>query len=635
MRKKIFLWLFIFLVLVIGVSAINRSAVWQCWNFEENTGTTTWDNVSHFAGTFTNTPAWDTGKVGYSLDFDVNDRVEVPAAAGHTGSNDRCVQFWFMNDADQEQAFYTSGATSNDAHFGIKYNTASKKPFIDFWGTNTLGNTSFVIPSINTWYLYTASYQANGTTLIYINDTLYFAGNYPNRNTGAGTVYFGYQGGTGSTLNAHLDQIIVWNRTCDAEMINYVYNSYSGVACSDVLPDLIPPVNSTWNATSGNVHTGFVTTGWSNGSAIPISSDLLSFTVVTDENTNMSCRLDVEQNYTEMVNADPSYKAATTETTSHAFTVPETISEGFHCLYCDFVDQVGNGKPSGESASGCLNLSYNAFPLCSIDNLVDFEKLFDFRAINWTITDNNNYVINISAVNISGQGYEIFTGLSSDFNGYSFNFSLLGLGIHNVSVYGLENDSYERLSCLDSVIVNVTDVVYPDLGVYIISPTNDSIVSSLSEDFSFNVNNSADCYLYLNGISAGNLTTIGGNDSFLSVSLINNTNYTWSVLCSQSLFNNGNSSEWIFQVYYDAPPGFILSPGTCPNTWFAWVLLYFMIILGLFIGFMRPLWWGVNGVFSMLILVYSGTIIGACEPVFMVLLVGIGIFAVIIDLSGK
>lgn len=118
-----------------------------------------------------------------------------------------------------------------------------------------------------------------------------------------------------------------------------------------------PIINSSWQVTSDNIIGVESNSTWNEGGQINISTNLLSFTVDTNINSNMSCRIDVEGNYTENINFNANTKSATTETTSHALTVYENISYGNHCLYCAFADEQGNERNAGNSTSGCLNFT--------------------------------------------------------------------------------------------------------------------------------------------------------------------------------------------------------------------------------------------------------------------------------------
>ena len=107
----------------------------------------------------------------------------------------------------------------------------------------------------------------------------------------------------------------MWNRSLSStDLIDYVTE---GIITPTVAPPPPDITNSTWNITSGNLAAGFDGLEWNNGTIANITSNLLSFTVTASSATNMSCRLDVEGNYTENINFNSLTKAATTQTTDH------------------------------------------------------------------------------------------------------------------------------------------------------------------------------------------------------------------------------------------------------------------------------------------------------------------------------
>ena len=121
--------------------------------------------------------------------------------------------------------------------------------------------------------------------------------------------------------------------------------------------DTTPPVNSTWNVTSKNLPVGENSSVWNGGGqyVINVTNNTLALTVTTDENSNGSCAIGKNWNYTTMIADNANYKFATTETTSHSYLIYDNISVGNQCLYCSFIDATGN--EFANSSSGCLNLT--------------------------------------------------------------------------------------------------------------------------------------------------------------------------------------------------------------------------------------------------------------------------------------
>lgn len=117
--------------------------------------------------------------------------------------------------------------------------------------------------------------------------------------------------------------------------------------------------NSSWNVTSKNLIQGQDSTAWNTGGFVTTTNNKLSGTFTTSENTNCSGRLNVEGNYSQIIAADPNFKFATTDTTSHSFnTIPsfEDLPTGNNCFYVSCIRSDGSGESvSGASTSSCLN----------------------------------------------------------------------------------------------------------------------------------------------------------------------------------------------------------------------------------------------------------------------------------------
>jgi len=202
-----------------------------------------------------------------------------------------------------------------------------------------------------------------------------------------------------------LDNCIYDSDVWSPQEVEDSWNNGNGI--SYTLSDTTPPVNSSWNVSSDNVVFGENSATWIDGGTVNITSDLLSLTVSTDENSNMSCRLDVEGNYSENIAFDSRTKSATTETTSHAMTLFQNISEGNHCVYCSFIDEYGNGEVGGKSSSGCLPLNFerddttiehfNVHVNEAIIDGVDFQRISEVQ-INLTSSRN---VVGIGSLMVS------------------------------------------------------------------------------------------------------------------------------------------------------------------------------------------------------------------------------------------
>ncbi|MBW2993681.1 hypothetical protein KY317_03855 [Candidatus Woesearchaeota archaeon] len=222
-------------------------------------------------------------------------------------------------------------------HIGTKSNSGSNW-FYD-------GNPSYIDSGIpvtkDNWNELAVIYNTNGTMTYILNGTITLgsaAGGTPLSYLSIGT----FSAPPGCPVL--FDDFKCW------------YGTYS-----DSPDDAAPPTNSSWNVTSGNVKVGESTSAWIQGGTINITSNLLSLTVTTNENSNGSCILDKNYNYTTTIAENSNYKFATTDTTSHSYTVFDNITIGNHCLYCSFIDD--NSNEFANSSSGCLPIQRFLLPV--------------------------------------------------------------------------------------------------------------------------------------------------------------------------------------------------------------------------------------------------------------------------------
>lgn len=229
-----------------------------------------------------------------------------------------------------------------------------------------------------------------------------------------------------------------------------------------IVTDSEPPLNTSWTVQSLNVRTLTFVTAWNTGGAISLNTSLLNFSVNASEPSNMSCRFDVAQNYSEMVLNSSSFKANTLNVTLHKFKI-EGFSEGVKCLYCSFKDNFGNEPKGANSSSGCLNVSYNTAPGVTVTAPLSGVSVVGLTNINWTAGDifGHNFTM---LLNISNSTASFFSSNISVF-GSVFNFSTLAQNrSYNITVYGTENNSFEGLTGQNFVNVN-TNVAFSDVAV--------------------------------------------------------------------------------------------------------------------------------------------------------------------------
>jgi len=258
------------------------------------------------------------------------------------------------DDAGEEFIIYVEGYGADPLSSGasVVYLRRDDDEWISAWlyasaewkylqGSSTIGTGLTIIASkIHNFSLF-VEYTGHTTTYNLWDDND-LENNWPDNahknNDPLAEFYVAPDGGT-----ANWTGVYMWNQT----MIG-----------SDPCPlgeDTTPPTNSTWEVTSGNVPAGQSTTIWDTKGVVNISNDTLSFTFTASEDSNWSCILEQNLNYSDTIALDSNYKLATTETTSHSYTVYDDFSEGNYCLYCSGIDLAGNGGDN--SSSGCLNFS--------------------------------------------------------------------------------------------------------------------------------------------------------------------------------------------------------------------------------------------------------------------------------------
>ena len=146
------------------------------------------------------------------------------------------------------------------------------------------------------------------------------------------------------------DDVMLFNDVLSEEEVSTLRN----LTASFDIVGITSISNSTWNVTSSNVVGN--RTVWDQGEAVNVTSDLVSLAVTASEASNMSCSL-TNANYTTMLSIESNYKSATTDATSHAYTLYDSITLGSNTLYCSFIASDGTGENT-DSHSGPLLINY-------------------------------------------------------------------------------------------------------------------------------------------------------------------------------------------------------------------------------------------------------------------------------------
>lgn len=338
-------------------------------------------------------------------------------------------------------------------------------------------------------------------------------------------------------LGGSLDECFFLNGTVtQAELVDLVDNGIQ-------VADTTPPTNSSWNVTNNDIFSenGSV---WNTGGEVNISSNILTGKVTTNENANGSCRLDVEQNYNEMINVNINYKLATTETTDHSFTLYDNISVGTHCLYCSFIDSDSNEPSAGTSTSGCLNLTYWGSMNVTLNKPENNTNVTasDFIEFNFTVVYHN-------AHNVS----KLYTNFSTT---WQLNQTLTGvtnLTETNFTKINMTNGTYVwNVESCNLKVCNFSSVNFTFTRPVVLRPAElisnfHPGISELVWPIDFDVINWTD--LYNNAThNSGNYTW---NLTEYNVTAYNLTTWLFNVTNSGDLFGNVTLKQNQTRNYYE------------------------------------------------------------------------------------
>jgi hypothetical protein len=216
------------------------------------------------------------------------------------------------------------------------------------------------------------------------------------------------------------------------------------------------------------------------------------------------------------------------------------------------------------------NVNEDVYVIYNISvNNTDPTATANITQVNITIPGSFTFVINS---NVTDAGTHTFSNTSTvlswsnnglvmnlTVNYFRFNATASTPGTYNVTIT-TSNSTYTSISNI-SVTVNDTTAT----AIYLISPTNETSSTTTAYNFTFNStdhNNITSCTLYINGeeyntISEPNHT--GGTNGMYNSSFAVGT-YNWSVNCTDSVGNTGNSEVWVFTV--ESEPAAATSPTT-------------------------------------------------------------------------
>jgi len=296
-------------------------------------------------------------------------------------------------------------------------------------------------------------------------------------------------------------------------------------------PDTTPPTNSSWNVTSNNVIGD--TEAWNTDEMVHITSDLLSLTVTTNKISNGSCILDQNLNHTATIDLNENYLFATLNTVSHAYTVYDDISEGIHCLYCSFIDELGNEYAN--STSGCLqvNLTFPSELVVTSNKPDDLEEFLAYHPVTFNFSASDIKPIQSCDLKIEGIVNQTIYGVSNNSVVTNFNDVEFPTGVYEWNVVCTAFDE----TTTNQSALRTVNITGSGIEITLDSPANDSsyfLGANVLFNFSITDYDIAEsCSLRINGTINQTIYNVDNN------SVINNFapitfpegNYGWDVNC--------------------------------------------------------------------------------------------------------
>lgn len=212
------------------------------WSFDENTGTTAYDNASSNDAELVDGAYWGVGKLGSAVNFDnANDYVNVSLANNlqFNLTNEFTICSWvYHNNTGAIDSFISSGDSGSDTGYLLRFDATNKLQFtLTHSAVNQLNIKTQVATNTNLWehicIVKNDSASASGT-LIYINATsMAFDIDRDDlvSDTVSNNLQFGSQNaGTSLFFAGGLDEIGIWNRSLSSTEISDLYNNGAGLS---------------------------------------------------------------------------------------------------------------------------------------------------------------------------------------------------------------------------------------------------------------------------------------------------------------------------------------------------------------------------------------------------------------------
>ena len=352
-------------VCMIGlVSALDETNLHDAWKLDDDTYANT-----HFSNYVSGRPSLynDGGTSGitgvdgeaWDSDAQADKAYNTSTLIDYSAQSESTISLWVNTSAwtqkdDTIFSITTDALDNNNNMLALNTMTGGEFQFLlKVDGTTRINEGSIAHDQqTNTWVnivirnnATTVSIWSNGEQVGSVSNAGYWFNNFTGTWGSVDLMGQGYYAGwIGST-----DEVYIFNTSLTNAQILELNSTF--------LPfvEPTPPTNSSWNVTSANVQGN--SSLWNTGDTVNITSNLLSWTVTTDVNSNMSCS-NKNYNYTTMVAYNISSKSSTTATQSHADTAYFDIPLNASCMYCAFITS-NTGLEETNSSSGCLSVQFN------------------------------------------------------------------------------------------------------------------------------------------------------------------------------------------------------------------------------------------------------------------------------------
>lgn len=231
LKKALPILIFILFLNICYAKSPNNDTAWTCYEFEEGSGSTTKEYFTNQTGNLTNTPTWTTGYIGNAINYSraSNEYTAFSESLAYTGSQDRCIISWIKWGSDTDSPAIMMGTATGAPQMFQLFHHPTFELKVDTWagGATYTGTPASVV---NSWNLIGASYGGGDLTLWKNGSSV--ANSTQALNTLTAQLWYGR--GWTNYGDVMLDQVMMFNTTCNNELMSWAYNSGAGRGCEEI-----------------------------------------------------------------------------------------------------------------------------------------------------------------------------------------------------------------------------------------------------------------------------------------------------------------------------------------------------------------------------------------------------------------